>query len=379
MVGLRMYSLPYSSHLPVSALAASFNDVTNSYKFYWFLSILEKIKDEQRRTLPILDLLAHMLAMVWYPTNYFRLSFGKQDRLGGIAVLLGKRAGLPMNAAADLIAEAVLRHVSSDDDLGKSILNLARYVPYRFLRPFFAQDLRGIRDTEVNSRIMGLAFSVFHDPVSPCLYRFVKLQQLCIEIQPLWFDYLQQNLSILRGFCLWHLVQYLQKNNPNVPNIAGKLFEPQERDLRQAREFWNIVLEQKGWLECIYSGSELERGQFTLDHFIPWSFVTHDALWNIVPASRSANSSKSDNLPKIEHYFDAFSSAQFEAVKIVSERRSFARLLEDHVLLFKVASQDDFLLMDPESFRKTLFNSIAPQIQIARNMGFPSEWVYNNK
>lgn len=370
-----MYPLPYSSHLPISALAASFNDVTNSYKFYWFLSILEQIKDEQRRTLPILDLLVHMLARVWYPANYFRLSFGKQDRLGGIAVLLGERAGLPMNAAADRIAETVLRHVSSDDDLGRSILTLARYVPYRFLRPFFAQALRGVSDAKTNSLIANLAVAAFHDPESPCLYRFIERPQSGIEIQPLWFDYLQQNLTILRGFCLWHLVQYLQKNNPNVPNIAGKLFEPQKRDLKQAREFWNIILKRKGALKCIYSDISLN-SQFSLDHFIPWSFVAHDALWNIIPASISANSSKSDNLPKIDRYFDDFSSTQFDAVRIISESHKDSKLLEDHVVLFKVASSDDFLRMDPKTFKEVLYDSIAPQIQIARNMGFPADWVY---
>lgn len=374
-----MYPLPYSSQLPISALAASFNDVTSSYKFYWFLSILEQARNSQKRVMFILDLLARMIASVWYPTNYFRLSFGKQDRLGSIAARLGEHTGLPMDAAADHVVEAVLRHATDNDDLGRSISTLARYVPYRFLRPFFAQKLRGVSDAKVNGLIANLAVAAFHDPESPCLYRFVERPQPGIEIQPLWFDYIQQNLTVLRGFCFWHLIQYLQKNNPNVPNIGGKLFEPQERDLRQAREFWNVVLEQKGRLKCIYSGVEMARSQFTLDHFIPWSFVAHDALWNIIPASRSANSSKSDNLPKIELYFDAFSSLQFEAVKIVATIRTRSRLLEDYILLFKVSSQDDFQRMDIETFQKILYDSIAPQIQIAKNMGFTSDWVYDNK
>lgn len=374
-----MYPLPYSSHLPISTLAASFNDVTNSYKFYWFLSILEQIRTAQERIIPVHNLLAHMIASVWYPTNYFRLSFGKQDRLGSIAIRLGERAGLSIDAPAAQVAEAARRHIASNDDLGRSILTLARFVPYRFLRPFFAKELRGVSDVKVNGLVASLAVAAFHDPESPCLYRFVEYPQAGIEIQPLWFDYLQQNLIVLKGFCLWHLIQYLQKNNPNVPNIAGKLFEPQERDLRRARDFWNIVLERKGELECIYSGVKLVKSQFTLDHFIPWSFVAHDALWNIIPASRTANSSKSDNLPDINRYFDAFSSIQFEAVKIISGKSATARLLEDYVLLFKVVASEDFLRMDLETFRKVLYDSIAPQIQIARNMGFPADWVYSDK
>lgn len=50
------------------------------------------------------------------------------------------------------------------------------------------------------------------------------------------------NLAIVTGFCLWSLVTYLQRNNPNVPNIAGKLAEPSQRELGTARRFWRAAL-----------------------------------------------------------------------------------------------------------------------------------------
>lgn len=43
----------------------------------------------QTRTIPLDALLARMVASVWYPTNYFRLSFGKQDCLGSVVTRLG--------------------------------------------------------------------------------------------------------------------------------------------------------------------------------------------------------------------------------------------------------------------------------------------------
>jgi hypothetical protein len=70
-----MVTLPYSDRLPVPILAAVFDEVTNSYKFYWFLAILEWVREEQTPLLPLDALLARMVASVWYPTNYFRLSF----------------------------------------------------------------------------------------------------------------------------------------------------------------------------------------------------------------------------------------------------------------------------------------------------------------
>jgi len=51
-----------------------------------------------------------------------------------------------------------------------------------------------------------------------------------IEQHPCGQAYLHHNLAIVTGLCLWNLVTYLQRNNPNVPNIAGKLAEPGQRD-----------------------------------------------------------------------------------------------------------------------------------------------------
>jgi len=48
-------------------------------------------------------------------------------------------------------------------------------------------------------------------------------------------------------------------------------------------------------LISIYTGHYIEN--FDIDHFIPWSFVTHDQLWNLAPIEKSLNSSKSNKLP----------------------------------------------------------------------------------
>lgn len=371
-----MTTLPSSSILPVSTLAASFDEVTNSYKFYWFLAILEQVRETQMRTVPLDALLARMVASAWYPTNYFRLSFGKQDRLGSVVARLGEQAGLPMDCPRARVIKIALVHLTEPDDIGREIFSLANFVPYRFLRPFFAQTLRGANDWEVNSRIKTLAESTFNSSPTPCLYRFVDTPHPGIEIHPGWFEYLQQHLTILTGFCLWHLINYLQKNNPNVSNIAGKLFEPQKRDLRQAHTFWNIVLAQAGQMTCIYSGQQLQKSDFSLDHFLPWRFVAHDLLWNLLPTPKAVNSSKSDNLPDAVLYFDPFADMQYQAVQVIARTPQAAKLLEDHVLLFKVGAITDLQTMTFSKFRDTLYQSIAPQLQIAANMGFSSSWRY---
>ena len=51
-------------------------------------------------------------------------------------------------------------------------------------------------------------------------------------------------------------------------------------------------VQEYGHLNCIYTGNPLERNSFDLDHFMPWSFVSHNQNWNLIPTDSSFNSSK---------------------------------------------------------------------------------------
>lgn len=368
------YELPRSTKLTVEHLAACFNNVTNSYKFYWLLAILEWVKSGQGPVIPLTSLLAEMVASVWYPTNYFRLSFGKQDRLSTLALQLGEISKLPLDAPKDKVKAQVLQHLEASTELGRGIRTLGRFVPYRFLRPFFAAELRGRPDSQVDGMILDLSAERF-DSDSPCLYRFVSAPQEGIEIHAAWWTYLTQHLTIVHDFCLWNLVNYLQRNNPNVPNLAAKLFEPQQRNLNHARMFWRLAWDKLESLTCIYSGQSVPRQGFSLDHFLPWRFVAHDLLWNIVPTIRTVNSAKSDNLPDLAVYFDDFAQLQQRALQAVAEQGR-DDLLEDYVLLFRTATVAELCALSPEQFRAVLYDEIAPQVQIARNMGFSTGWRY---
>ena len=71
--------LPPQSGLSILKLNSVFGDTTNSYKFYWFLGILELVNNGKSDRLSMDDLAIQMVARVWYPLDYFKLSFGKQD------------------------------------------------------------------------------------------------------------------------------------------------------------------------------------------------------------------------------------------------------------------------------------------------------------
>ena len=115
----------------------------------------------------------------------------------------------------------------------------------------------------------------------------------------------------------------------------------------------------------------LSKDAFDLDHFLPWSFVAHDLMWNLVPADGSVNSSKSNHLPALDKYLAAFVTRQQNGLQIVSQLAPGSKLLEDFLQLG--ASITELTQMPAPEFMELYKKSITPLYQIAENMGF-SRW-----
>lgn len=114
-----------------------------------------------------------------------------------------------------------------------------------------------------------------------------------------WLAYFLANNAILRGWTRIKLAEYLQARNPNSAGIVVKLSPPLVREsLSRQTDRWRRglpILGETG--RCIYTGTRLSPLDFSLDHYLPWSFAAHNGDWNLVPVSRTINSSKSEPIP----------------------------------------------------------------------------------
>lgn len=369
-------NLPQSKVLPINHLSSVFNRTTNSYKFYWFLAILEHVRETSEHHIPLDLLISRMVAKVWYPVNYFRIFFGKQDQLSQLVLILKSETALQDDDNEVKVLDEVVSILDTPGNsrLSKKLRELTRYVPYRFIRPWFATELKGMEDAKVSKLLKVFAQRERNRKEELCLYRILQKPLPSLEISTLWLSYLQEHNKILQDFCLWNLVNYLQKNNPNVPNLSDKLFAPKARDLSRARMFWKIVLADHPRFICIYSGVPVFADKFSIDHFIPWRFVTHDLLWNLIPTPKFINSAKSDCIPSLDVYFNRFARLQHLAFQTVYRARK-TRLLEDYSFLFRKELKAVENLSEVE-FKNTLRSAIEPLVQIAVNMGYESNWIY---
>ena len=122
-------------------------------------------------------------------------------------------------------------------------------------------------------------------------------------------------------------IKYLQDRNPGVPGIIYKL-EPEnekQRKLQNVRKLWAAVIDTTG-ISDIYSGRLLEKKNYEIDHFVPWSFITNDEMWNLMPVNSSFNSSKRDKLPDWERYFVRFAQNQFRLNEMIYTHEKLAHL-----------------------------------------------------
>jgi hypothetical protein len=186
-------------------------------------------------------------------------------------------------------------------------------------------------------------------------------------------------LGIVQSIAEYHLALYLQARNPNVPGVVNKLRAPTKRQLTAARDFWRLVrsdfekVGKPGQFIDIYSERQLT-DSFSIDHFLPWSFVVHDLLWNLTPVEPATNSSKNDVLPDLDLYLPRLAKFHFNAIEVARKRPEF---LEDYTDCFK-QDAGSLLALGENGFTIKYREVIVPQAQIAQNQGFQSGWKLHN-
>lgn len=367
-----MYMLPEDNTVEVRILEKllDLENLSTSYKLFWFAGILEEIK-QGKQEMSFRRIVCRMLTSAWYPLLQYHLNLGVGDQINSIVNLLHTKYSL----ATDVRERDLLDFLEKlkDPEVEKAIRGFYNYVPYRLLSPFFTSSLVGVKDHLKNKMIADLSTNT-----SKALYKINQTDER-IHLNYDWFDYIYRNQSIVSGWHNYKMIYYLQKKNPNIPAIPFKLSMQSKRNLHVATKFWNSVKEQQ-LLHDIYTGHSMikdnfeKHGEMSIDHFIPWSFVLHDELWNLVPTFKNINSSKNNKLPQINLFMDKFCDMQYSAFSIIRQDKKSKKILEDYLTINKKLDLNYLLNKDRgitrEEFADSLKATIYPLYQIAYNQGY---------
>lgn len=354
-------NLPENNDLDISKLAGVFNSTSATYKYYWFISIIEACE----QGIEIVDkkeLFSRMLANAWYTVNYFQVSFGSQDLIQQSIKAIAEIEQVPVQIKKEVLFRLL---TNSKNPLTNNLLrHFDKNVPHWFLTPWITRG-KGQSDSSYRKSI----YAASQNFENQSLYSLFPDR---IEINPQWLEYLQKNARILKDYSYWNLSNFLQVRNPNIPDITGKLIKPPLRNslLNQRKNYWDIVLNELGAVDCIYTEKKLTSSSYALDHFVPHAFVSHDLIWNLAPIDTTFNSVKSSKLPNMELHFDRFYKLQKSAFEVMVHHQPHSKLMEEYMHLF--GTEHIAFNFDYARFRGT----IAPLLAIAANNGF--EYLQDN-
>ena len=128
-------NLPTDKKIDTRLLAQIYNNTVATYKFYWFVAILDIVVKEQRRQISVWEIIVGMITEAWYPIHYFRLSFGKSDSLFDRAIAIQQELKIPIDINKNELKSLLLKHL--EDRKFKRIIRVFKQnVPYWFLSPW---------------------------------------------------------------------------------------------------------------------------------------------------------------------------------------------------------------------------------------------------
>ena len=369
--------LKYKNDLNIDSFIHMLDDTTECYKFYW-LDALLKLFSLGKTEIVFDDLINQMIADAWYSVVEYHLHLGPKNASGKImnsleraVIKLSQLTNIPNDADRDTIILAVKEN---DRELHGEKDQLTKNVPYRMLSPFMHEVKGNDRIWDQKKRLIAYIEQLNKKECIPYQITNGAGLKKRVVINEEWQNFFMDNFVTISGWIEVKKVRYLQGRNPGVPGIIYKLVPEnnKQRKLRYVRNLWNTIIETKPVYD-IYSEKLLGLNDFDIDHFVPWSFVANDELWNLLPMDSSLNSSKSNNLPQWK-YFELFAKNQY---MMYESAKSSEKIMDK----FKKCQRDNLVMPwsmeelyiaenDREAFIKVLDEKLHPVYDSARIQGY---------
>lgn len=368
----------YYNSLDIPSFALMLKDPSYCYKFYWLEAIVHLIAEGVTET-TFDEIIDEMICNAWYSVREFHIHLSGlgsggdvRDGLERAILRLSELSDLPANASTVEIRNEIKTH---NKELYQAKEQLTHMVPYRALAGFFANAGEVVNWDSI--RRLTAYVEAFDRNHTVLPYTFGTSSKLKKEVRfhPAWIRMIQDNTVSILGWIQYEKVKWLQNNNPEVPGLVYKLAPMDEkmRKLGKVRKLWEGVLKNQQ-IQDVFTGQPIQEKKYDIDHFIPWSFVMNDELWNLMPMDSSLNSSKSNRLPKWDPFFRRFADNQFVMYELIQEYPGMRKLYEgcfrDNLHSIWAGQELYRPGNTKEAFKSILEKNMLPVYDSARRQGY---------
>ena len=323
----------YYNTLDIGGFARMLKDPSYCYKFYWLEAIV-KLISEDRHEASYDEIINEMISNAWYSVLEFHVHLSGiwgdgeiKDSLEKAVLKLYKLSGLPANTSKVEIKNKIAEF---DKELHEEKMVLTKNVPYKALSGF-ANRCSECIDLNSSAGRMIAYYNRLNSRGTLLPYTFDSQKGLERKIifQEAWIQMIQDQMTAILGWIQYEKVRWLQNNNPEVPGLVYKLMplDDKMRKLAHVRRLWEGILDTTS-ITDVFKHEPIKKKSYDVDHFIPWSFVMNDELWNLMPMDSSLNSSKSNRLPQWDRFFARFAENQYIMYELIHGKAGIRKLYE---------------------------------------------------
>ena len=324
----------YYNELDIEGFSRMMKDPSYCYKFYWLEAIVQLIS-ENRLVATYDEIINEMIVNAWYSVLEFHIhlsgiwGYGTiKDNLERAVSKLSELSDLPANASKIEIKNAIAKF---DRELYMEKQALTKNVPYKALSGFANKTGEHVSLDSSAGRMMAYYNKLSEsDILLP--YTFGSENGLCrkLTFSDAWVRMIKDNTVNILGWIQCEKVKWLQNNNPEVPGLIYKLapLDEKMRKLAHVRKLWDGILDLRN-INDVFTDDEIDKKKYDVDHFIPWSFVMNDELWNLMPMDSSLNSKKNNRLPNWDDFFLRFARNQYIMYEMVHQKEGIRKLFEE--------------------------------------------------
>lgn len=124
------------------------------------------------------------------------------------------------------------------------------------------------------------------------------------------YEFICKHKVVIEKLNYYEWARFLERVNEET--VATKLLDKIDESAKRndLSAYRQILYEEFESKNCFYCGRLLQPDKIDVDHFIPWSFIKDDNLWNLVLACPTCNRKKNDRLPVGKYLTDIINRNQ---------------------------------------------------------------------
>lgn len=154
----------------------------------------------------------------------------------------------------------------------------------------------------VKAKCRRYVVGAFFVDTSSLLYSF-SLKTETLKFNPQLYSFICRHKVTLEKLNYYEWAKFLERVNDNA-ETSLLLLKIDESTKRNNLDYYRqILFKEFEDHTCFYCGRKLNNSGIHVDHFIPWSFIKDDNLWNFVLSCPKCNTSKNDRLAS-QHYLE---------------------------------------------------------------------------